>query len=197
MNRGAALLSWLVLVGLGCGFGPPSRPDLGAWILDLLTGRWGEHPPWVVAEFWLLGIWPALVALLIRPDWRARLPAWPFLLASFALGCYALLPWFYLRSEPRNEARGRPGGPVLPAVLALLALVIVIWATVVGDLADLPQMFASEGFVWAMTFDFLAFWVLSVAEARVRTRGTPWAITLVPVVGLGVFLAMEERARRV
>lgn len=197
MNRWAAVVLWVVLIGLGFGFGPPSRPDLGAFVLDLLTGRWGEHEPWVVAEFQLLGLFPALVGLLIRPDWRARLPAWPFVLVSFVLGCYALLPWFFLRTEPRREPVGRFGGPVLPAILALVALVLLIWAAARGDLAELQRVVLSEGFVWAMSWDFVAFWILSVVEARARTRGTPWAITLVPVVGLGVFLAMEARNRRV
>lgn len=194
MNRWAAAILWVVLVALGCGFGPPNRPDLWAWIVDLLTGRWGEHAPWVVAQFQLMGLFPLLMAVLLRPEWRARVPAWPFLLASFVFGCYALLPWFVVRAESRSRS-GTFGGPVVPAVLALAGVVLVVWAAARGDLWDLPRMFATEGFVWSMSFDFVAFWILSVCEARARTRGTPWAITLVPVVGLGVFLALEARRR--
>ncbi len=194
MIRGAALVCWLLLIALGCGLPPPTRPDVGAWVADLLMGRWDGTSPWVVAEFQWMGLWPALVGLLIRSDWRARVPAWPFVLASFGLGCYALLPWFVLRQDPRGVSTGGwLGRPVWPVTLTAIAVALLVWAAATGDIRELGYAVAHEGFVWTMTFDFVAFWLLSIAESRARTRGTPWQWTLVPLVGLGVFLALESR----
>jgi hypothetical protein len=197
MNRIPAALLWILLIAIGCGLGPPVREDLGAWLIDLLTGRWGQHPPWVVAGFQLMGLWPALVGLLIRADWWGRPPAWPFVLASFVLGCYALLPWFILRQEPRRIAEeGWFARWDVPVLVVFVAIALVVWAGATGSPMDLQRAADSEGFLYAMRVDFLAFWMLSVVEARARTQGTPWAWTLLPLVGLGVFLALEERSRR-
>lgn len=194
MNKIPALLLWLALIAVGCGLGPPNRPDLGAWVVDLLLGRWEGQPPWVVAEFQWMGLWPALVGLMLRPDWRGRPPAWPFLLASLALGCYALLPWFVLRSGPRAQ---REGGGLsrweIPAVLGLIATALLAWAAASGDPAEIGRAMLSDGFVWSMSLDFLAFWVTSVAEARARARAAAWQWTLLPLVGLAVWLALEGR----
>lgn len=201
MTRRAAAIGWLALVVVGFGLAPPSRPDQLDWVLALLLGRWEGEEPWVVAEFQMMGLWPALVGLLLRGDWRARpVPAWPFVLASFGLGCYALLPWFVLRSGDR----GAPGpGPFarsdLPYALAVGAATLAVGAVATGGAAG-PAGFAhavrTDGFVFPMTFDFLAFWLVSVVEARARTRGTPWAWALLPLVGLGLFLGREELRRR-
>jgi hypothetical protein len=198
MTRGAAAALWLVIVVGGFGFAPPSRPDQWDWVVRLLTGRWEGESPWVVAQFQMMGLWPALVGLLVRGDWRARpIPAWPFALGAFAFGCYALLPWFVLRRGERNGAEPGPiTGVVLPLALAASAAALAVGAVVLGGPAGpaaFARVFWTDGFVFPMTFDFLAFWLLSVAEARARARRTPWALTLVPLVGLGLFLALEAR----
>lgn len=201
MTRGAAIALWVALVAVGFGLSPPNRPDVLAWVVDLLVGRWAGTPQWVVAEFQMMGLWPALVGLLLRGDWRARpVPAWPFVLASFGLGCYALLPWFALRRGERAAAGPGPFARIdLPFALAFGAASLAAWAVAAGGAegpAGFWQAFRTDGFVFPMTWDFLAFWLVSVIEARARTRGTPWALALAPLVGLGVFLGLEERRRR-
>jgi hypothetical protein len=43
-----------------------------------------------------MGIWPAIYASLLIPAGRSanKLPAWPFVMLSFAFGVFALLPYF-------------------------------------------------------------------------------------------------------
>jgi hypothetical protein len=82
-------------------------------------------------------------------------------------------------------------------VLVVFATVAcVAWAGVTGDPADLSGAITRDGLAFAMAADFLAFYLLSVVEARARTTGTPWAITLIPLLGLGIFLAFEARRCR-
>ncbi len=191
--RVAVALGWLGLLGVGFGVGPAQGPGTGELVLDLLTGRFAPHPPWLVAHFQLMGLWPLLFAFALRGEWRARVPAWPFLLGSLALGCYALLPWFVLRAPAEVDRRGPLGHPAVPAALAAAALAWAAWAAVAGDGGDWWHLVRTDGFTWAMTWDFAAFWGLSVLEAR--RRGW-WWLALVPVVGFGAVLGWEAAVRR-
>lgn len=196
MRRATAAILWLLLVAVGCGLGPPTRPDVWPWVADLLMGRWEGHAAWVVAEFQWMGLWPLLVGLLLRPDWRgelpARPPAGPFLISSFALGCYALLVWFIVRGPPQ---RSGPSSWLdrreLPLALGAIGAALLVWAASHGHPSQLLEAVRSDGFVWSMSVDFLGFWSVSVLEARARSRGTPWQWTLVPLLGLALFLALE------
>ncbi len=200
MQRAAWFALWLVLVVVAFGPAPPSRPDQTAWLLDLMLGRWGDENPLIVGEFWLMGVWPLLMGLLLRDHWRARpIPAWPFLLGSFALGCFALLPWFWLRREPAPSGPPAPawaGTPRAPVALGVVSAGILAWALVAGDPADFARAFREEGFIWAMTFDFLAFTLVFAIEARRRAAESraPWFVTLAPVVGAAAWLAAARRA---
>jgi hypothetical protein len=207
MNRGTAIVAWVVLVVAGMVLGPANRPDLGAVLWAVGTGDLHAAPSWFVAQFQCMGLWPLGIALLLRGDLRGdlrsglpggrRWPAWPFVVGSFVLGCYVLLPWFALRSGPPTEPpRGRFSGWGWPALLAAIAAAWIGWGIGAGSMADWVHLARTDGFTWAMTWDFCAFWLISVLEARSRLRRAPWPITLVPLVGLGAALAVEALAPR-
>jgi hypothetical protein len=198
VGRWTALVTWGVVVVAAFALGPPQRPDTGDLVRDLLTGNFAPYPPWLVAHFQWMGLWPALVGLALRGDWRARFPAWPFVLASFFLGCFALLPWFVLRPQaPRTPppAAGWLARWELPLVFGIMGLGWGVWAAATGSVGDWVTAAGTDGFTWAMTWDFAAFWVLSVAECR--RRSPQWAWSLVPLVGFAGVLAVEARRGQV
>ena len=66
---------------------------------------------WVFSIFNLLGVWPAIYGAVLLADGAGRrLPAWPFVLLSFALGGFALLPgrWTLMEPERWNRIWGAP-----------------------------------------------------------------------------------------
>lgn len=191
MERVPAAMVWVTLVVLGMVLGPPNRPDLNAFLWAVLSGDFRGAPAWLVAEFQWMGLWPLAIALLIRGDWRARVPAWPFLLGSFVLGCYALLPWFIFRSGPRVGGTGWLTGWWWPAILGVVALLWLVWAAATGSPRELLALIPTEGFTWSMTLDFLAFWLLSIVETRARARRAPWWLCTVPLLGLSIVLVIE------
>ena len=44
MGRGSAAVIWAALVATVL-LAPPNRPELLAWLIDLMTGQWGGHEP--------------------------------------------------------------------------------------------------------------------------------------------------------
>ncbi len=166
--RIAWLVFWLLLIAVAFGLSPPNRPDLWPWLGRLLTGDWAGENPMVVAHFQLMGVWPLTMAALLRREWArpGMVPAWPFLIGAFALGCFVLLPYLILRRAP---ALGAP--PVHSAVWALLALVgvgFLGWGFGAGSVSGWLEGVRTDGFLWPMAWDFLAFCVVFGVESRGR-----------------------------
>lgn len=164
-------IAWAIGMGLAFGLAPPNRPDLWDWLVRLLTGQWTGENPLVVAHFQLMGIWPMLCAALLRREWArpVRLPAWPFLLGAFGLGCFVLLPYLFLRRAP---ALGDPGVPRLVwGALGAAFAGFLGWGLVAGDLPAWLHAVRTDGFMWPMAWDFLLFAGVFAAEARGRLSG--------------------------
>lgn len=193
MKRWIAVVLWVGLL-VAMFTAPPQREDMWPWIIDLATGDWEGTEPWVVAHFNLMGIFPMLLLVQLRDRLASRpLPAWPFALGMFALGGYALLPWFILQPA-RNQAKPwawleRLRIPIA-ALCALGTVGLVAWAALTGDPAAWAQIAASDGFVFPMAWDFLALWLSSVLLAK--ARGGRWWLALVPALGTGLFLLTQK-----
>ncbi len=169
--RSAYAILWLLGVAVAFGLSPPNRPDLWPWLIRLLSGDWAGENPMVVAHFQMMGLWPLAMAALWRKEWHrpGRLPAWPFLLGGFVLGCFVILPYAVLR---RERAEGPPGVPAW--VWALLALGFAgfsAWGLLAGDWAGWLAAVRTDGFMWPMAWDFGLFVVLFAAESRGRFWG--------------------------
>ena len=54
----------------------------------------------VVVLFNLMGLWPVVYASLALSDGRDQaVSAWPFVVGSFGLGAFALMPYLALREQ--------------------------------------------------------------------------------------------------
>ena len=158
--RLAAGALWLALLAITLFTSPPASPDTGALITRLVTGQLEGVNLSLFSLFNLMGIWPLAMAVALRKDapwWK-----WPFLLLSFALGCFVLLPYFVVRPwlAPRGEdvsfvSRLLSSRWVLRAlVLAGLCFGSLF---VLGGLTEFARLFRSQQFPYVMSFDFLAF----------------------------------------
>lgn len=205
----AFALVWLGLVGYAALLAPPPDPALertlwhGAW-----SGRFAGVDPAIVAVFSLLGVIPALsLVLLLRDGLRQRLPGWPFAVAMFALGAFALLPYLVLRSPAPAPARppgrltrllsSRPVGWILLAT----ALALTVYGCVAGHAEAYRRAFGHSALVNVMTFDFAicsALLVVLVSEAR--RLDPPWrepplaaALWRLPLLGPALWNALVVR----
>ncbi|MFH7243580.1 MAG: DUF2834 domain-containing protein [Spirulina sp.] len=195
---------WLGFIGYAFILSPPDQPDTADLILRLSTGDWDGLNPALIALFNAMGIWPMVYAAVVLVDGRGqRLWAWPFVVASFAVGAFAMLPYLALRAPvpwagPTDRLLRVVGSRLLGASLAVAALVLMVWGLSAGDWPDLWQQWQTSRFVHVMSLDFCALWllfpVLLVDDLPRRGLNQRWiipAVLALPLLGAALYLALR------
>ena len=164
-------------------------------------------PPWEGANpifaslFILLGVWPAVYAALLLPlkPVAQKLPAWPFVAASFGLGAFALTPYLALTSYTQGQTESDSGAArffgstgmgiyLLLNTAALLLFALGVFApNDINGGSDYPidvifytylrnfgELFASFKLVNVPSCDFLALWALSSKPLLEDMRRRGW-----------------------
>lgn len=99
-------LVWIAFIAYALLLAPGQSPGSDPIFKELITMQSKE--PWLLTVFSWLGIFPAMYAsMLLRTSVkeRGRVPAWPFVILSFGLGAFALLP-YYAWSSSSNRSSG-------------------------------------------------------------------------------------------
>ncbi len=196
-------LLWLGFVAYAFIFAPPDQPDTIALITNLSTGNWENINPLIISLFNLMGIWPMVYTCMILIDGRGqKIPAWPFALGSWALGAFALLPYFALRQpNPRFSGEKNMLINILDArltgvVLTLGAIVLCVSGLINGNWPDFIQQWQTSRFIHVMSLDFcvlsLIFPALLKDDLARRGIDNPvifWLVALIPLFGPVVYLA--------
>lgn len=204
-ERLVALVTWVLLLTMAFVFSPPAAPDTNDVIKRMLAGQLEGINVSLFALFNVMGVLPmSFLAVLAFDAKEQRVPKWPFIIASFALGAYALLPYLVLRrwDLPRRPAETwwlrLVGTRLLGIVLTALGLTLIA-LFVTGDVNGFVTLFRTQQFPFAMTLDFVACWVLGALlageEARVRQQPVLQWLGLVPVLGVPLVLALRQVRR--
>ncbi len=200
---------WLGFVTYAVFLAPPGSPDTLDTIRQLSTGQWANLNPLVVVLFNLMGLWPVVYAALALTDGRDQtIPAWPFVVGSFALGAFALLPYLALRKSTRDL----PYRPVENTLLKGLNHRLVGVGIVIGTLLlmaygfnqgegyktvqDFCHQFATSQFIHVMSLDFCMLTLLTPCimwddMARRQVPGLWRSLSLLPLLGPGFYLALR------
>ncbi len=196
-------LLWLGFVAYAFIFAPPDQPDTIALITNLSTGNWENINPLIISLFNLMGIWPMVYTCMILIDGRGqKIPAWPFALGSWALGAFALLPYFALRQpNPRFSGEKNMLIKILDArltgvVLTLATILLCVSGLINGNWPDFIQQWQTSRFIHVMSLDFcvlsLIFPALLKDDLARRGIDNPvifWLVALIPLFGPVVYLA--------
>lgn len=204
LSRVVALVTWVLLLVVAFGFSPPAAPDTNDVIRRMLAGQLEGINVSLFALFNVMGVLPMSFLAVLAFDAKAqRVPKWPFVIASFALGAYALLPYLILRQWdlPRRTAETwwlrLLGSRLLGLVLTALGLTLIA-LFVTGDVSGFVTLFRTQQFPFAMTLDFFACCVLgallAAEEARVRQQPLLQWLGLVPVIGVPLVLALRRQS---
>jgi hypothetical protein len=202
--------AWLAFVAYAIFRAPPDDPALTrALVHGSLTGDFGAIDPSIAAVFSALGVVPLLaVALLARGASRQRIPLWPFAVAMFALGAFALLPYLALRDDVprppppagrlRRALASRPLGWLIVAGLGLLAA----WALTSGSATAYAHAFRTTAMVHVMSIDACVCTLLVHALVEESRRAgdvqvespAARAVRFVPLFGAALWNALVRRS---
>jgi hypothetical protein len=196
-------LLWVGFVAYAFIFAPPDQPDTIALITNLSTGNWEEINPLIISLFNLMGIWPMVYTCIFLIDGRGqKIPAWPFALGSWALGAFALLPYFALRQpNPRFSGQKNLLINILDARLTGVALTIgtiVLFTSglINGNWPDFIQQWQTSRFIHVMSLDFCVLSLIfpallgdDLARRGINNRVIFWLVALIPLLGPVVYLA--------
>jgi hypothetical protein len=198
-------LLWLGFATYAFCFAPPDQPDTLQLIQNLSIGNWQGINPLITVLFNLMGIWPMIYACLLCSEGRSQaVPVWPFVLGSFFLGAFALLPYLVFRNaEP--EWYGQPNRIVaglsarwMGGLLSLAAIALLTYGVSQGNWPDFVQQWQTSRFIHVMSLDFCLlsglFPILlgdDMARRGWQNAGWYWAIALIPLLGALVYLCVR------
>ncbi len=190
-------LLWIGFITYAFWLAPPDQPHTLDLIIKLSTGEWQGINPLIVALFNLMGIWPMIYACVLFFDGhQQKIPAWPFVLGSFAVGAFAILPYLALR-EANPQFRGKKNLllKVLDSrwtglLLTLATLGLCSWGIFAGDWQDFVKEWHSSRFINVMSLDFCLLSILfpSLLWDDLTRRGIDmsrdfWRLLSIPLAG--------------
>ncbi|MEB3357576.1 MAG: DUF2834 domain-containing protein [Synechococcales bacterium] len=181
---------------------PPDQPNTLSLILDLSTGKWEEINPLIVSLFNIMGIWPLIYSGVLFADGRSqRLPVWPFAIASFGVGAFALLPYLALR-QPNGQFPGSKTWLIwildsrwLGGAIALGTLALLGYGLGYGNGSDFVEQWQTSRFIHVMSLDFCLLALLfpallgdDLARRGLDRRHPLWVLGWVPLLGPVAYL---------
>jgi len=199
---------WLGLLVYALLLAPPLPADLLGQLRDLALLRAQAVDPIAIAVFNLLGVLPVAFLAILLFDTGKPSP-WPFALGSFILGGFVLLPYLAIRESrtPLQQAPGAfvcaVGSRITGLLLLLMALGLIGFAVIAGDLSNFAAQLQDSAFIAVMSVDLL---VLTIALHRCavvdrQQRGlrlSAWSSLAfqTPLLGPLLYLALREPASR-
>ena len=196
---------WLGFLIYAFGFAPPTNGNTLDLIIDLSTGNWDGINPLVIALFNIMGVLPAVYACLLLFDGKEqKIPAAPFVAASFGTGAFAVLPYLVLR-QPNAEWHGEKNWLLkildsrwLGLSLSIAAIALFVFGFKNGDWSNFVAQWQSSQFINVMSLDFclLCFLLPFILRDDMKRRGIEskwifWAVSLIPLFGTLGYLCLR------
>ncbi|MFS7983872.1 hypothetical protein Hanom_Chr11g00979751 [Helianthus anomalus] len=196
---------------------PNQTPSTDMYLLKklcYLIGDDGFQPNPVIVSLWnIMGLWPIVYSMLLIPSGRSskgNVPVFPFLLLSFFLGAYALIPYFVLWRPPppvteESELKKWPlnflESKLTAGVIFAVGLGLVVNAGLAtGDnWKEYLQYFGGSRLIHVTSIDFTLlstfapFWVYNDMTIRKWTDKGFWLVpfSVVPFVGPALYVLLR------
>ena len=198
---------WLSFIAYAFFIAPPSQPDTWELIANLSTGHFQNINPLIVALFNLMGIISAIYACFLIADGKGQsIPTGIFLLGSFGLGAFALLPYFALRKKnsrwnsKKNWLINISESQILRIILTITALSLIFFGINNGDWTDFSEQWHNSKFIHVMSLDFCLLCLLfpvaikdDLLRRNINNPSILAAISFVPLIGSLTYLCLRPR----
>lgn len=196
---------WLAFIVYAFFLAPPEQPGTFELIKNLSLFQWQGINPLVIAIFNLMGVWPLVYSAIVFIDGRGqKIPAWLFIIPSFAVGVFAILPYLALR-EPNKQFTGKKNiflklldSRVTGLILTLTSVILVAFGLQGGDWGNFVQQWQTNRFIHVMSLDFcllsLLFPILladDMARRDWKNQQLFWLIALIPLFGPLIYLCIR------
>lgn len=208
-------LMWLALVIYGVFFSINLASSLSAnafqadldLIINMSVLNWDGINPILIAIFYIMGIFPLVYGAFILFDpAQESVSPYPFFVASFGLGAFALLPYFALRqSDPTPRKKGFLLSMLdsrLTAIACSTSIIgLIVWGVTQGNWGDFIAQWHTSQFVHIMSLDFCVLCLLlpvailkdDLARRGVKSSKYFWLISSVPLLGFLVYWCVRPQ----
>lgn len=200
-------LLWLGFIAYAFFLAPTDRLDTTFELIkNLSTGHWEGINPLIISLFNLMGILPMIYACLLLIDGRGqKIWAFPFVIGSFAIGAFAILPYLALR-QPNPSFTGQKDLALkivdsrwTGIILTFAALILLIWGFAKGDWHDFIEQWQNSRFIQVMSLDFCLLCLLfptilgdDLARRGMNQSGIFWSVSAVPLLGALIYLCLRS-----
>jgi len=200
-------LLWIVFVVYAFFLAPPNSPDTLDLITNLSFAKWDGINPLVVSLFNLMGVWPIIYACVLIIDGRnQKIPAWPFSLASFAVGAFAILPYLALR-HPNPDFQGDKNLLIklldsrITGVFLLIGASVLSWFGLSkGDWSSFVAQWSQSRFINVMSLDFCLLSLLfptlvidDLSRRKAESMKSLLFVSFIPLLGPLLYLCLRTR----
>ncbi|HEY9699901.1 MAG TPA: hypothetical protein V6D10_21760 [Trichocoleus sp.] len=204
---GRKIVLWLIWIGFVCytvSLAPLDRPDTWAIAQKLVTLQWQDINAYLLAIFWLMGVWPLIYACLMFADGRMQpFRAWTYFVGSNFTGVICLLPYLLFRRRNTSFEGNKDwwleilDQRATGVMLLLTTIGLIAYALIAGDWQAFVQQFQTQAFTHLITLDFclmcLIFPIATLFEDDMARRGIHsrfvfWWTALVPLFGPLLYL---------
>jgi hypothetical protein len=199
------LFIWLGFILYAIFFAPADNPETLDLIINLSSGKWEGINTYVISLFNIMGILPFVYASLLIIDGRGqKIKASLFVIGSFFLGAFALLPYFAFRKS-NIEFTGEKNllikildSRLFSVILAFGCLTLITIAIKKGDWQDFILQWQTSKFIQIMSLDFCFLCLLFPAiigddliRRGIENKNIFWLITFTPLIGTLLYLCFR------
>ncbi len=199
---------WALLILYAGTVAPRDNSATLPMISAMMSMNIGGINPLIIAVFNLMGVWPIIFACLLLFDREKKpAPAWPFIVGSFALGSFAILPYLGLRhAQPKFiGARTRLiriiDSRITGVIILSITAAMMLWGLVNADWPGFCEIWASSMFINVMTVDFILLCLIfpftlpdDISRRNWNCPGWLKVVFMLPMIGAALYLAIRPPA---